>query len=493
MRLARAKGMLSLAAMGIIASSSATAQDRGWYLGASVGQSRAKIDEDKINSALLGAGFTNTSIVDRDQDTGFKLFLGYQFNKYFALEGGFFDLGKFSYTATTLPPGTLDSRTKLKGLNLDLVLNLPITEKFSVLGRAGVIHAEAKDTFSSTGSVLVFNPTYSKRATNYKFGGGLQYDFTKAFAMRAEAERYRINDALNNKGDIDLFSVGVLVRFGRKTPAPESAPPPVAVVPPPPEPVAPVVIIIPAAVLTQKYCTILDLQFEIDDGEIQRDDLEKLAVVGTFLTKYPNTTAIIEGHADNVGEAEHNMKLSLRRAESVVTYLVNKVHIAPARLQAIGYGSTRPIADNSTEAGQRQNRRIGAVIACADDIEGLSVAPARVTMAMLIEFDRNKAEVKPEYRNDLAKVAAFLEANPTVTATVEGHTGNLQGTQEQAMIISRDRAQAVADFLVNELGVKRSRLTAEGFGQSRRFAYNNSAEGQQENRRVNIIINYPKK
>jgi OOP family OmpA-OmpF porin len=48
------------------------------------------------------------------------------------------------------------------------------------------------------------------------------------------------------------------------------------------------------------------------------------------------------------------------------------------------------------------------------------------------------------------------------------------------------------NYLVNELGVDRSRLTAEGFGQTRRFAYNTSLEGQQENRRVNIIINYAK-
>jgi len=166
------------------------------------------------------------------------------------------------------------------------------------------------------------------------------------------------------------------------------------------------------------------------------------------------------------------------------------LHIAPSRLAAVGYGDTRPLADNRTEEGKRRNRRIGAVIACATDIEGLTVIPARITMAMVIEFDRNKADVRPQYRDELRKVANFLKANPSVSATVEGHTGNLQASRELALEISRRRAQNVVNYLVDNFGIARSRLAAEGFGQARRFAYNTSLEGQQENRRVNIIIDY---
>jgi len=49
----------------------------------------------------------------------------------------------------------------------------------------------------------------------------------------------------------------------------------------------------------------------------------------------------------------------------------------------------------------------------------------------------------------------------------------------------------VVNYLVDKCGIDRSRLAARGFGQGRRFAYNTSAEGQQENRRINVIINYP--
>lgn len=251
-------------------------------------------------------------------------------------------------------------------------------------------------------------------------------------------------------------------------------------------------VIVPVLGQTEKYCTILDLTFEIDRDKIQKDDLERLKVIGVFLTKYPNSTAVIEGHTDNVGTHEHNMQLSQERAESVVTYLVDEVHIDRSRLRAVGYGFSRPIGDNSTEEGKRQNRRIEAVVACVMDFEGLVVAPARITMALEMEFDGQSADLRPEYHESLRKVAVFLKANPSVNASVEGHTGNLQATEALRMEISQRRAQNVVDYLVANEGIDRSRLTATGYGRSRRVAYNTSLEGQQENRRINIIITYPR-
>jgi len=126
------------------------------------------------------------------------------------------------------------------------------------------------------------------------------------------------------------------------------------------------------------------------------------------------------------------------------------------------------------------------------DLRGLTVKPARITMALLIEYGPNKSDVQPQHRDELRKVANFLKANPAVSATVEGHTGNLQATAALSQEISQRRAQNVVDYLVTEFGISRSRLTAEGFGRTRRFAYNTSAEGQQENRPHNVIIHYPK-
>ena len=492
MKCSKLPGMLSLVALTLIASPYALAQDSGFYLGANVGKTKAKIDDEKITNIIIPSGFAVTSISDHDSDTGYKVFLGYQFNRYFSFEGGYFDLGKAGYDAHTLPLGTLSGEIKVKGFNFDAVLNIPFTEKFSVFGRVGVTNAEAKDSFSGTGAVVVVNPNPSERATNIKYGAGLQYDFTRSFAMRAEVERYRVNDAVGNKGDIDMASVGVLFKFGRKAPAAAAyvAPEPV-VVPEPYVAPAPVVVAAVVAEKTQQYCSILDLTFDIDRAILEREDMEKLSVVGTFLAKYPGTTAVIEGHTDNVGTEEHNLTLSKERAQSVVTFLVEKDHVDRSRLSAVGYGWTRPIADNATDEGKRQNRRINAVVSCVTDLEGLTVKPARITMALELEFDLLKDEVLPEYRNELRKVASFMKANPSVTATVEGHAGKIKTTEASAMEISKRRADNVVTYLVDNFGVERSRLTAEGFGKTRRYAYSDTKEGQQENRRVNIIINYP--
>src|SRR5450759_1065124 len=235
-RLTSVSGKLSLVALAIIASPFAAADDSGWYAGANAGQSRATIDDVRITSGLLNGGFTSTSITDDDRSTGYKIYGGYQFNRNFALEGGYFDLGKFGFNATTVPAGTPSGSIKLRGLNLDLVGSLPITQRLSAFGRLGVNYAEARDSFTGTGAVNVLDPNPSKRDTNLKVGLGLQYELTQSLAMRAELERYRINDAVGNKGDIDLVSVGLVYRFGTKTPTPAPralAPEPVAVAPAP--------------------------------------------------------------------------------------------------------------------------------------------------------------------------------------------------------------------------------------------------------------------
>src|ERR1035437_4003695 len=148
MKLARASGTLGLAALAVIASPFAVADDSGWYGGVNIGQSRAKIDDARITSSLVGQGATATAITDDNRDTGYKLFGGYKFNRNFALEGGYFDLGRFGYTATTTtgPAGTLTGNIRLNGLNFDAVGILPINEKFSAFGRVGANYAQAKDS-----------------------------------------------------------------------------------------------------------------------------------------------------------------------------------------------------------------------------------------------------------------------------------------------------------------------------------------------------------
>jgi len=472
----------------------ATADDSGWYIGGNVGQSRAKIDEHKITEDLVAGGAASVDIDSDENDLGYKLLGGYQFNRYLALEGGYFDLGKFGFDATTVPAGTLDGKIRVKGLNFDVVGMFPFSEKLSAFARLGVIYADTSDSFDSSGAVTLTDSSPDERDTSYKYGAGLQYNFTPALAMRLEAERYRIDDAVGNDGDIDLASVGLVYRFGADDkPAVVEEKPVKKEVVAEKAPVAPVAVVVPVKVKTEQYCSILDIQYEINGDEIQREEKEKLGVLGTFLKKYPDTTAIIEGHTDNVGSSKDNLALSQRRAEGVVKYLVENFQIAPSRLKAIGYGETRPLASNENSIGKQWNRRIGAVIACATDVENLMVLPARVTMAMELQFDPYKSDIKPEYHASLAKVADFMMRSPKVTATVEAHAGKFVGktqvSEETSMEVSQRRAKRVVDHLAG-LGVARSRLSEAAYGQERRVAYGTTLDGQQDNRRVNIIFNY---
>jgi OOP family OmpA-OmpF porin len=368
-------------------------------------------------------------------------------------------------------------------------------DKLSVFGRLGLDYAQSRDSFNSYGNIVATVPSASANSLNLKAGVGLQYNFIDSVALRGEWERYRINDAVGARGDIDFLSVGLVVLFGKEKPAPA----PIIVIKEVPQiaKAPPVMVIVPVKVKTQQYCSILDLQFEIKQDDIQREMKEKLSVLGTFMKKYPQTTAVIEGHTDDVGTEEFNLKLSEQRAQSVVNYLIDSFHIDASRLSAVGYGMYRPIADNGSSEGRRANRRIDAVIACATDIEGLKVAPARLTMALEMEFDELKDNVEPMYFGELAKVADLMKANPSITATVEGHAGTRDGKKhvspELALDISQRRAQNVVSYLVDNLAVPRSRLSTAQFGQVRRVAYGTSLEEQQENRRVNIIFDYNSK
>lgn len=479
-----------LASSLIICASPVLAADQGWYLGLNLGKSFADIDDEGIARGLASGGLTTTSISDDDRDRGYKLLAGYQLSRHIALEAGYFDLGQFGFSASTVPAGTYDGQISIKGLNMDVLARLPLNDEFSLFARAGATYAEVKGKFATTGLVNNLHPTTENSEFNYKFGVGMEYAFTENFGVRAEAERYRINDTVSNIGDVDLFSLGLVYRFGHSpaviataTPTPAE---PVAVAP-----IEPEVVIVPV-VETEQYCSILDLQFEIDQNTVQLEYEEKIDTLGLFMKKYPKTSAVIQGHSDNVGSEEDNLRLSRERAESVRRYLIARHGIATDRLKAEGYGEMRPIADNQTEAGKRKNRRINAIIGCATDVEGLIAAPVRITMAMDMNFDSNRAEVKQIYFAELQRVAIFMQANPGITAVVEGHASNQQGPAG-SMELSRQRAKNVVKTLVDVFKVSPTRLSAEGFGNTRRMAYNTSVEGQQANRRVNIIFDLPRK
>lgn len=136
-------------------------------------------------------------------------------------------------------------------------------------------------------------------------------------------------------------------------PAPAPVPEPVPVPPPPPPPPPPV---------QEKVTIALNVEFDTNKAVVKDKYYDEIKKVADFMKEFPNTTAAIEGHTDNIASAAYNQKLSEKRANSVRQYLIDKFGIDASRLTAVGYGLTKPIASNDTKEGRQKNRRVQAVL-----------------------------------------------------------------------------------------------------------------------------------
>ena len=184
------------------------------------------------------------------------------------------------------------------------------------------------------------------------------------------------------------------------TPEPPPPPPaPVAAPTPPPAPVVapaptPAPVVAPAApkTVTNKGGVLGlpgNIVFETGKDVLKPESEPTLQALKDFLDLEANKTFTrirIEGHTDNAGTPKANLDLSVKRATAVAQWLVGK-GIAKDRLLAVGFGDTRPIADNGSDAGKAQNRRTEFHIAEAggkpwlnkDETAGGTVAPGQAT------------------------------------------------------------------------------------------------------------------
>jgi len=99
------------------------------------------------------------------------------------------------------------------------------------------------------------------------------------------------------------------------------------------------------------------VNFITDSAELTPDSKVTLDRTAASLRRWPEVKVEVGGHTDSVADDAYNMELSQRRAETVRAYLI-QAGVGANRLQARGYGETRPIAPNDTEAGRARNRRV---------------------------------------------------------------------------------------------------------------------------------------
>ena len=199
--------------------SAAGPEGSGVYIGLGAGASRTTIDNTHvgINAAIIAAGFSSaTTTTDKyGYGAAYKAFAGYSFNKYVALELGYFNLGKFKFDTTTTPAGTLHAETKTQGANLDAVFSYPFDNGFSVFGRIGIQYVKSKVDLTGTGAIIVLSSSTNETGRGPKTGVGVGYEFARNMGVRGEWEYYRVPDGTNTKtvAKVDVIGLSLYYRF----------------------------------------------------------------------------------------------------------------------------------------------------------------------------------------------------------------------------------------------------------------------------------------
>ena len=209
---------LSVGFMLTLCSVATFAQDKGPYLGAGVGQSKAKnFGGPSSCPKLPGVTVTSCSVLD-DTDTGWKVFGGYRVSNA-AFEASWVDLGKVklseSGTVSAIP--VIDSaEAHAYGASFDAVFSLPISSDFSLSARAGLFHWTVTATVTRTsGAAQGFSEDRKLTGTGLDFGVGARYDFAENAGIRIEFQRFAGVgvEGTTGKADVDLISASLIYRF----------------------------------------------------------------------------------------------------------------------------------------------------------------------------------------------------------------------------------------------------------------------------------------
>ena len=207
------------------------------------------------------------------------------------------------------------------------------------------------------------------------YGAGIKYKIADQFALKADVRHLIETDHGDNNL---LYNIGFAIPFGEVSkPAPVVVEP-VVVVPAPKPKAAPkdsdndgVIDALdqcPNTMAGAKVDSVgcmtlvnLDINFDTNSAVIKNGYNPKIAQFASMLNQNPKLSATIEAHTDSDGSNAYNQKLSEKRAASTVEAL-KALKVNPAKIKAVGYGETKPVASNATKEGKAENRRVNAVL-----------------------------------------------------------------------------------------------------------------------------------
>ncbi|BAJ03861.1 outer membrane beta-barrel protein [Shewanella violacea] len=328
------KTLLAIALMSTFSYANAADVDNTWYVGAGLGQA----NYEAVN-------VTGDYLSD-DSDLAWNALVGYQLNKYFAVEAGWQDLGTLDDAHMRTDNG---QNIEVDGFTLGLVGTLPLNEKWFLTGEAGayqyhIAHQMTADHYVSATDTAAY------------FGAGVGYNITDSLAISAKYRRFAgIDETEWNTADMDAQTVGVQMtyRFGIK-PAVVVA----AVVAPviAPEPVY-------ETKVEQKSTAVL---FGFDSSELSTTAQAKLDEVVRVSKLNDNDTILLIGQADSRGDAGYNQKLSEARAQHVEDYLVSH----GVEVQQLGHQASGEQDSHASSSQDRaQERRVIITLTSETQVE----------------------------------------------------------------------------------------------------------------------------
>lgn len=202
--------VISLLALSSLAAAPQVSARGPFYVGGSAG--RSEIDNEIVFPGLITSGTVD------GKNTGYKIFGGYEFNQYFAVEISLLDLGRAKYSGFYVGAPVTSGKVDVVGLNGSAVGMVPVSESFSLFGKLGVFAWEASWS-DVTGGVPL---KAQDNGADLSIGIGFNINFTKNFSARFELERFKAGGGedyssgspnLTSSANIDFVSFGLLFKF----------------------------------------------------------------------------------------------------------------------------------------------------------------------------------------------------------------------------------------------------------------------------------------
>lgn len=333
------KSSVTLVAL-LISSNTYAAINEGVYIGAKTGWSH-------FNASC------ESQSLDCDKEAwGGGLFLGYKFNEWISIEGGYDYFGKAKSTYPMLgdPSVNTEYTGTAQGLELGLKGDYGLTDNLSLFAKAGMLGWQVKNE----GAEATYNVSEKDTGVSPMLGAGLEYAFTSNLAGRVEYQWFNNVGGEDTGGsNLHFATVGLVYSFGG-----DSEPAPVVIEPVPNEVVD---TYIPpkeeAVVITLSDNTMNNITFKTDSYNLSNNVERQLNPMLTRLEMYPETEVFIVGHTDSTGPQSYNQTLSVKRAQSVANFFEAR-GIDSSRIHVDGRGELDPIETNATVEGRAMNRRV---------------------------------------------------------------------------------------------------------------------------------------